>query len=75
MPTAVPPPSKGTEKKALIVAAVVAVVFLVLFVIFDGGFSEAPDVSEGGEDPITAAPMGTEPPEVEVDQDNQNNNQ
>jgi nitrate reductase NapE component len=61
-----PPLSRRKEVISFAVAAIVAVVFLVLFLSFGGGFGTAPTVSSGGESPATEAPHGQEPAAVDV---------
>ncbi len=56
------------EARTMVIAAIVALVFLALFLFVDFGHETAPTASEGGESPETSAPYESEPPEREVDQ-------
>ncbi|MCV0397201.1 MAG: hypothetical protein K5872_14675 [Rhizobiaceae bacterium] len=63
-----PTPSRWTERKSIIISAVIAVIILLLFLFVDGSQDPVPVTSEGGESPTTEAPSGVEPPEPMTDQ-------
>ena len=44
------PQGKRTDRRSLIVAAIVVAVVLVLFLVYEGGFGTAPDTGAGGAD-------------------------
>lgn len=54
------PRGKRTDRRVLIVAAIVVAVVLVLFLLFDLGFRTASDDTAGGSDPNFSAPQQTE---------------
>ena len=54
---------QSRELTSIIVVAVIAVLMLIAFLSFDGGFGTAPVATPGGEHPATKAPAGVEPPE------------
>lgn len=58
---AVPPPRGNRERWALIIAIALIAIVLVIYLNWGAGLTTAPTVSEGGQEPGTAAPYGVEP--------------
>jgi len=54
------PKGKGTDRRAILITAIVVLIALVLFVIYDGGFRTASDTMSGGPDEDTIAPQTEE---------------
>lgn len=54
------PKGKRTDRRVLIVSAIVVAVLLVLFLIYDGGFRPASDTISGGPDEDTVPPQTEE---------------
>jgi hypothetical protein len=57
------PMKRSWELTSIIVVVAIAVLMLIAFLWFDGGFGTAPVATPGGENPATNAPAGVEPPE------------
>ena len=60
------PPRRRREINAIVIAAAIALVLLVVYLVIGTGFRSAPDIAPPKESPATKAPEGTEPPEPEV---------
>lgn len=65
------PRGKRTDRRVLIVTALLAAIALALFILYDGGFRTAPDDTSGGPDPQSSAPAGPEETQPSTQQQGQ----